>query len=247
MKTLIIGYGEIGKGLYKVLKNHHKCTIFDDTQKIPREARLSATSNENFDMMHICIPPVAEFEKKIILLKKLFNPKYTVIHSTYPVGTAKRLKCFHSPVRGIHPHIDSGIKTFVKYLAPKNKVVANYFKKAGINIKQVKDTNITEALKIWDTTVYGVNIMLEKEIFDWCKENKVDFDLVYTDSAKTYNEGYEKLGHPEYKKYILKHMNGGIGGHCVMNNVKFLDTPLVRLLKQANEKYKMSKMSKTSR
>jgi hypothetical protein len=69
-------------------------------------------------------------------------------------------------------------------------------------------------------------------------KNKVNFDLVYTDSCKTYNEGYEKLGHPEYKKYILKHMKGKIGGHCVLNNLKFLDSPIARIIQSRNKNYK---------
>ena len=86
--------------------------------------------------MHICIPPIKGYEQIIKSYIGIFKPRYTVIHSTFAVGTAKKLKCFHSPVRGIHPNIAEGIKTFVKYLAPKNKIVADYFRKAKINIRE---------------------------------------------------------------------------------------------------------------
>lgn len=248
MRTLIIGYGQIGEGLYKVLSKTYKVKVFDLKKETPDDLKIRNKDIDNgFDILHICIPPVEGYENSIKNYIKIFEPKYTVIHSTFPMGTAKRLGCFHSPVRGIHPNLDKGIKTFVKYLAPKNQYVTQYFTRAGIKIQEVADTNTTEALKLWDTTIYGVNIALEKEIYDWCQKNKVDYDMVYTDSCRTYNQGYQLLGHPEYKKYILKHIEGEIGGHCVMNNLKLLDSPISRLLQKTNAKYKLSKMSKTSR
>lgn len=243
MRSLVIGYGEIGKSLHKVLASKYECDVMD-----PAIGIWNGVTSRKYNVMHICIPPVEKLDNIIKSYKERFKPRYVVIHSTFPVGTAKRLGCYHSPVRGIHPELDKGIQTFVKYLAPKSSYLKKYFQKVGVTIKEVKDSNTTEALKIWDTTIYGLNIMIEKEIYEWCKKHKVDFEMVYTDSNKTYNLGYEKLGHPEYKKYILRQMNGGIGGHCVINNVNFLpDSPLARLLKKRNANYKMSKMSKTSR
>ena len=38
-----------------------------------------------------------------------------------------------------------------------------------------------------------------------------------------YNEGYEKLGEPQFKKYVLEYMPGPTGGHCVNPNHKILE------------------------
>ena len=63
-----------------------------------------------------------------------------------------------------------------------------------------------------------------------------DFDLIYTHANESYNKGYEKLGHPEYKKYILKHVDGKIGGHCVLQNCPFLDSWISSLIQEENDK-----------
>jgi hypothetical protein len=77
-------------------------------------------------------------------------------------------------------------------------------------------------MKLWDTEQYREAVLLEKRIKAYCDKYNFDFDIIYTDANRTYNEGYELLGHPEYKKYILKHMDGPIGGHCLEANHKLL-------------------------
>jgi UDP-N-acetyl-D-mannosaminuronate dehydrogenase len=133
----------------------------------------------------------------------------------------------HSPIRGVHPNLAKGIKTFVKYFGGKDaKKAASIFSRLGIKTKVFKEAKTTEALKLWDTTQYGRLIMLEKEIHEWCKENKVDFKAVYTEANKDYNEGYTKLGRPEVVRPYLKHVEGPIGGHCVTPNAKLLGKSL---------------------
>jgi UDP-N-acetyl-D-mannosaminuronate dehydrogenase len=133
----------------------------------------------------------------------------------------------HSPIRGVHPHLAKGIKTFVKYFGGKKaKEAAKVFERLGVKTKVFKDARTTEAIKLWDTSQYGRLIMLEKEIHQWCKENKIDFDAVYTQANKDYNTGYVALGRPEVVRPYLKHMPGPIGGHCVTPNSKLLGIKL---------------------
>ena len=225
-KSLVIGNGEVGGSLFNVLRTCHNTKIKD---KEDLEGR--------FDILHICFPYFKGFKREVAKYKELYNPKYTIIHSTVPIGTSRYCKAYHSPVRGIHPQLEKGLKTFVKYLAPSNRRLKEYFEKAGIKIKMLRKPETTEALKIWSTTQYGILIMLEKEIFGFCQKNNLDFNKIYIDANRTYNEGYKELGREEVVRPILRHIDGRISGHCIMQNLEFLDHWLIKLLKKRNETY----------
>lgn len=81
-----------------------------------------------------------------------------------------------------------------------------------------------------------MNILIEKSIKQYCERNGVDFNIVYKLSNMTYNEGYLKLGHPEYQKYVLKDFPGPIGGHCVQENWELLDDPIVKVSKALHKR-----------
>ena len=222
-KTLIVGFGEIGKSLCKVLKKQHSVEIVD----INVEPNTS-----NVDVMHICFPYSKNFIKEVKRYRKKYNPKYVVIHSTVKIGTSKKCDAYYSPVRGIHPLLEKSLKTFVKYLAPRSK----YFKLAGISVEEHDSRETLETMKLYCTTLYGLNIIAEKEIYNFCKKHDVDFDVVYTKSNKTYNEGYKDLGFAQYTRYNLKHFDGKIGGHCVIPNCKLLKTSMARYILKENHK-----------
>lgn len=209
--VVIIGLGEVGQGLKKVLDG----TIYpvDVDKFFPPDAA---------DFVHICFPYGKDFEKEVRRYQKLIRCKNWIIHSTVPIGTSKKLNCHHSPVRGVHPNLDKGIRTFVKYLAPGNKEIVQHFKDSGIVVQQVKHSEDTEALKIWDTTYYGWNIIFEKLVYAWCVAAGRDFNIIYTHANTTYNQGYEKLGRKDVVRPVLRHQGGPIGGHCVLPNLRFL-------------------------
>lgn len=213
MKSLIIGYGEIGQGLHKVVGGDY----------IDIDGRSSYT-HDDYDVMHICFPYSKSFISDVEMYMDCFTPKLVIVHSTTPMGTCDKLGVVHSPVRGVHPNIDIGIKTFVKYLGGQDAhLAAKYFKGFGVKTKITKLARTTEALKLWDTTQYGMMILLNKNIKKFCTRHGVDFDLVYTDANKTYNEGYRKLGRDEVVRPYLKYVKGKIGGHCVVPNARLLD------------------------
>lgn len=212
--NLVIGLGQIGTAIQKILGA--------DGHDIYKHA---PQPKSEYDVLHICIPYTQSFDSFVEVYKNTFKPKLVIIHSTVPIGTSKRLNAVHSPCRGIHPNLEQGIRTFTKFFGGKDAEVASeIFSQLGIPVQVTKDSDTTEALKLWDTTIYGWNIILEKEIHKFCKEKGLDFNVVYTQANTTYNEGYEKLGKPEYKKYILKHYNEKIGGHCVIPNLDLLDS-----------------------
>jgi len=224
-KSIIIGYGEIGKSLERVLSRTHE--VYSRDLDIVPKIQFA-------HVMHICFPYSKQFVREVKKYKKIYNPKYTIIHSTVPMGTSKKCDAFYSPVRGIHPHLEKSLTTFVKYFAPKNKWIKKYFTLAGIPIEEVDKRETLEVMKLYCTTLYGLNIIAEKEIWNYCKKHGLDFDLVYTKCNQTYNDGYKKLGFPQYSKYVLNHKDGKIGGHCVIPNCYLLDTDIAKFILNQN-------------
>ena len=222
---LVLGVGQIGTALMKVLKPNYSVYGYD--RKDQEDPLSSLAEGAVFDVLHVTFPYSDNFVSEVKRYQKIFGNAHTlvIIHSTVKEGTTEQIdNAVHSPVRGIHPDLEGGIRTFVKFFGGmRSEEAADYFRALGLVCKTTQGPRNTEAMKLWDTTIYGVNIALEKRIWDYCEAHKLDFDIVYTLSCQSYNIGYEKLGHPEYKKYILTHIPGKIGGHCVIQNLSLLD------------------------
>lgn len=228
MNTLIIGNGEVGKSIYSVLSKKYNTRVIDVGESV---------LDLKIEIMHVCFPYTKKFISEVNKYKKIYKPKYVVIHSTVPIGTSNKCKAYFSPIRGIHPHLEKSLKIFVKYLAPKSKVLKSYFQKAGIEIEETCKQETLEAMKLYCTTIYALNVIAEKEFWELCNKNKLDYNLAYTRANKTYNEGYERLGYPQYSKYILSHKVGKIGGHCLIPNCKLLkNSALAKFILKQNEK-----------
>lgn len=242
--SLIIGNGEIGSSLAEVLGKKYPVWIFD---RRLHKIVSRGTMPDSFDVMHVCIPPIPNYKQVIQFYKDQYKPRFTVIHSSFPIGTARELGAFVSPVRGVHPNIAKGIRTFVKYLAPKDAELTAYFRRAGIKIREVERPEDVEAIKLWDTTYYGWNIIFEKILHDWCQKHGISPEIVYRDANETYNEGYTKLGRKEVVRPILRHMEGDIGGHCVMQNLALFDSPIGDFIKKYNATFKMPQRRKSPR
>lgn len=224
MKHLVVGLGEVGSAI----QNIFKADGYDKNWSIEPKG--------DYDMLHICIPFNEEFHATVELYQKAHNPKWTVIHSTVPVGTTKKLGGVHSPIRGVHPFLYDSIMTFVKYVGGEDsKEVAQIFKLYGLKTFICKDSDTTELMKILDTSTYGLNILIEKETARLCELYGVPLEEVYTHANDTYNEGYATLGMPQFHKYNIKHMDGKIGGHCIMQNAQYLETWINDVLKEKNE------------
>lgn len=229
-RHLVIGAGEVGQAIYEVLKGHYKADIRDveDGLKGP------------YDVLHIAYPPVLGFVDITKRYIKKYKSELVIVHSTVPVGTTSKIgkNAVHSPIRGIHPHLAEGIKTFVKYFAgEKAEEASAYFKKIRVPVKTFKKPETTELAKILDTTYYGWNIIFAKEVARICEEEGLDFDDVYTTPNKDYNEGYMKLGKENVVRPVLKATPGKIGGHCVVPNCDLLDDWLTKVIKERNEQY----------
>jgi len=226
MKTLIIGMGEIGCSLSNVLDDEYNCICYDT--KYPND--LVYLKKDKFEIIHIAFPYSNDFIKQVKNYQKMFKPKYTVIHSTVPVGTSRKCNAIHSPVVGIHPHLAESLKTFTKFLGGKQaSEVADYFRRAGVKVYVCDKPETTELMKIQCTTLYGLNVEFTKDMKKQCEKYNVPFDA-WTIWNENYNKGYEKLGYPEYRRYNLVPLMKMVGGHCVLPNLKLLKTKFTDFL-----------------
>lgn len=223
---MIVGYGEVGSALREVLK----CDVLD--------LAFRDVKSEQYEVLHIAFPyKDKSFIKLVKEYQKEFKPKITIIHSTVPIGTSRKCQAVHSPIRGVHPNLALGIKIFVKYFGgPKATQAAAWFEALGIKVKCYNEQETTEAIKLWDTTQYGWQIILEKEIYAWCERNNLDFEAIYKTANKDYNAGYSELGRLEVVRPYLNHKDGPIGGHCVIPNAHLLRSPIAKQILKFNKR-----------
>jgi len=230
MTHLVIGAGEIGQGLQKVLSRAHEVDI--------RDIDCTDALKAAYDFLHICIPYSDNFKTIVEDYKTQYDATYVVIHGTVPVGTNRQLGSDYvsSPVRGKHPDLSKGIEIFVKFLGGVNKetveVVSEEFKKAGIKTFILSSPEAAEMGKILETTQYGWFIILCKKIKELCDEHDLNFDEVYTLHNMTYNDGYRKTAQEHYCRPVLSPIPGAIGGHCVVQNTDLLDCFVTNFVKQ---------------
>ena len=230
MRTLIVGAGEVGKSLYRVLKDHHDAHIRD----------VTPTVLSDIEVLNICFPYQHGFEIAVKQYQDEYKPKLTIIHSTVPIGTSRKLGAVHSPIHGKHPNLDKGIKTFIKYIGAADPLDADFadefLRKAKINTMIVSSPEASELSKILCTSYYGWNIVFNKEVKRICDEQGVPFEEVYGWN-QFYNEGYTKLGMSHFVRPMLEYQEGKIGGHCVVPNTNLLDSWLTNIIKDKDESY----------
>ncbi|MDO8577329.1 MAG: hypothetical protein Q7R55_00475 [Candidatus Wildermuthbacteria bacterium] len=214
----ILGNGEVGQAISKFFKS-------------PKIKDLKRKDDfTGIEVLHVSIPWSKNFVN--IVRKEIhdYKPKLVIIHSTVIPGTTKKIGelAVHSPVRGKHPKLYQGVKTFVKYVGADSKktglMAQKHLESAGMRTKLFMPSVTTELGKLLDTTYYGVCIAFHKEMKKLCDAWGVDFEAAMTDFNKTYNEGYAKLGMSHVVRPVLKAEEGPIGGHCVIPNAELLDS-----------------------
>lgn len=224
MSHLVIGMGEVGRAIRNILKDSGDVVRCYDTRESDDLDVWHFTDN-----LHICFPYSEDFIAHVKKYAETSSAGLVIIHSTVPVGTTDGLndeldnRVVHSPIRGVHPNLEEGIRTFMKFFGgPQARKAADIFLKHDIRVSITSNACNTEAMKLWDTEQYRRFILLNKEIKDYCEKNGLDFDIVYTKANESYNQGYKKLGMEHVIRPNLYWMPGPIGGHCVEPNHKLL-------------------------
>lgn len=232
MNSLILGRGEIGKAVSRVIQITDKVASYDIQDE---DNRPSAA-----DILHICFPYSDEFISEVKTYIATCLPEHVIIWSTVPIGTTKKIKgAVHSPIEGRHPMLDESIRNSVRWVGvndeSEKEFFTQYFKLMFIKTRVVDNSDFTEFLKLRSTAKYGINLVWTDYEAKVADSLEMDFTLV-----KKFDEDYNKLYHnldvSWAKRYILDPPYGKIGGHCVVPNAEILDeqypSELLKLIKE---------------
>jgi len=231
MKVGILGLGEVGQAIKEVYLNSE---TYDYDIRV-NDKKMGDDFAIDMEYLHICIPYSENFIDEVVANSKRCQSAKVIIHSTVPVGTTKKINerlagdyAVHSPIRGVHPKLYEGVKTFVKYIGYDNlnvgiKVQNHFMDDLGLEVATIENSMTTELGKLLSTTYYGMAIAFHNYANNLCKENGLDFGKVMTHFNGSYNLGYKKLGMENVIRPVLyAPENGKIGGHCIIPNAKIL-------------------------
>lgn len=235
-RNLVVGMGEVGSSLYRLL-DEYDTTFVRDLE--PKE------SISEIDVMHICFPYSKRFVEQVKNYIEQYDPQITIVYSSVPVGTCESIgdEIIHSPVEGIHPLLEESFTKFDRWLGCVSDgaldFATRFWYRLAREVVTCKSSRYTEFLKLRSTAKYGVNLVwtdFEKEIAD---QIGMQFECV-----KAYDEGYNKLyrdlGLFKYQRYILDPPEGKIGGHCIRENAVLLNDqyphPMLKAIKKMGGK-----------
>lgn len=211
-KHLVVGLGEVGSAIQTIFG----ADGIDD--------KIWSEPQSHYDYLHICIPYSDKFVDIVKEYQKQFTPIHTIIHSTVPVGTSRKCEALHSPIRGLHPNLYSGVMTFEKFIGGERaSEVADAFRRVGIRVILCDKQETTELGKLLDTEYYRACIEFTLRARELADKHSVPFHEAYTLFNLTYNAGYQELGHPEFVRPTLQAIKQPIGGHCVLPNKKLIE------------------------
>lgn len=215
--SVIIGMGEVGKALIRILKRRYDTVGLEEGSTKPDQCKI----------LNICIPYSKNFVKIVNDYIDHLEPDLTINHSTVPVGTTAKLKgrVVHSPIRGTHPNMEEGIRRFVKYVGYNDlkdyATCLDYL--SDLRIKGVKKPETTELAKLLSLARYGIDIAFTKVQDKMCKKWDLKYNEVVREWDLSYNEGLEMVERGHLKRPIMYVLRGPIKGHCVSQNVRELN------------------------
>ena len=241
MKIGILGFGEVGKSIEELYLTAP--FAFDESVSVKDLDLYVDDGIKDCNYLHVCIPYSDDFVDQVCECIEKETPKNVIIHSTVQVGTTRKIveqsgliNICHAPVRGVHPDLHEGLKTFPMYVgydktqhATKDFIGALLFLlgSIGVTAKVVNKPETSELAKIASTSYYGMCIAFHAEINSLCGEMGLSFEEVMTEWNKDYNNGYKKLDMDHVVRPVLTppaflRPDGAIGGHCIIPNAKLL-------------------------
>jgi UDP-N-acetyl-D-mannosaminuronate dehydrogenase len=230
----VAGLGAVGKPLAALLADTHPVTAFD-VDHPPLDTLRP------IEILHICYPfEIGDFLATSAAYISGLQPAVTVVNSTVPVGTTRKLAelsgtpVVHSPVRGKHHRMREDLSKYAKFIGALDREsgakVAEHFAGAGLRTRVHIPPETTELAKLTETTYFALMIAWAQEVERFADQAQVDYDAVAS--------FYEEIGFFPPVKYFP----GVIGGHCVVPNIELLsrldDTTLLRAIRASNERKK---------
>ena len=243
-KDLVVGIGEIGKSILKLLSKDSIVVGFDLNPDLMDKRKIERYKNLKTSFMHIAIPVTGKFINNVLKLYKKFQPECIVIHSTIRPGTTEILQrklpipVIYSATRGVHKRMIYDLKRYTKFFvispnAPRGKWASSRYvkmmKRCGIKTKKMTKPETLELAKIiCDTSYLG-----------WL----VNYAQLSNMIANEYGINYDEMWSftDEIQKFLgnrPKMYPGIIGGHCVLPNLDLINNEKLDQIKKINSYYK---------
>ena len=242
-KDVVVGLGEIGKPILKILSKTSLTVGYDINEKLMNKNKFAKFESINTNFLQICIPYTDNFLKIVLSLNDRFKPKCIIIHSTVAPFTTKKIQnnlsipVIYSPTRGIHKRMISDLKKYTKFFAieenaPRQKwAISSYqnlMKKCKIKTKKMSSSITLELAKIVvDTSYYGWLINYAQLSNIIAIKHKVSYEEMWSFADEIHNF----LGNRP------KLLPGFIGGHCVIPNLDLIDNQSLDIIKEINDAY----------
>jgi UDP-N-acetyl-D-mannosaminuronate dehydrogenase len=209
--VIVVGQGEIGKPLQKLLSRAYNCIGVDVE---PVEVALPCST------MHICYPyQIPDFVDTTVAYICKYRPELTIINSTVVPGTTRRVyeesgaTLAYSPARGKHVRMEEDLLRYKKFVAGIDDISSmramEHFAAAGFRTERFRTPEIGELAKLVETTWLGI-------LIGWAQEVE-RFGESYGASFEEVNAFIQEVD------FLPSHIfPGWIGGHCVMPNIELL-------------------------
>ena len=219
-RVLIVGYGEIGKPLFEIVRGVYPEVDWLDVENKKVEM--------NPDVIHITFPErnPADFVSSSVRYIERFSPKLVLIEATVTPGTTlqvyrsltKKVLLSHSPVRGnIAEGMKKGLLQYTKFIGPvtaeAGAEASEYYGTLGFRTCVCSSPIETELGKIFETTYRGLMMSWFQEMHRICRQIQAQYDQVVEFVGSTEREG--KQARPVFHP-------GVIGGHCIIPNAEKL-------------------------
>jgi len=244
MTDIILGMGEVGETLFRLLEERNVDSIGIDVDSSKCKNYSKNDHIKNPEYLHVCLPgELSEFmDITLNWINKIEGLKVVLVHSTVKPGTTKKIQekskipVLFSPIRGVHKRFLDDIKKYTKFISSDKEEIDPKIKldleKRFEKIDWMSTTKTAELAKILvDTTYYGWLINYAQITKMICEKEEIDFDEMW----KFADEIHENLGNRP------KMYPGIIGGHCVIPNLNLIEYENVEIIKRINEMYTESK------
>lgn len=243
VKDLVIGLGEIGSPILRLLSKCSRVTGYDIKTKLMDSDRYQRLKDEKTMFLHVCIPYSKNFFNILVKCARKHKPEALVIHSTVKPHTTERLQkkldlpIIYSATRGVHSRMLKDLKRYTKFYslydwAPRSKWASKKYKermkKAGIKTKKMSSPLVLELAKIIVDTSYYAWLINYAQLSNMISiKHKVDYDEMWSFA----DEIHKFLGNRP------KMFPGFIGGHCLIPNLDLMHNQTLNLIKEMNSAY----------
>jgi hypothetical protein len=228
MNSVILGNGQVANALV----SNFKQSIEKYDKGEWEDLKIQKTN-----ILHICIPYNEHFYGIVKKAELVFNPTFTIIHSTVKVGTTETLNASYSPVLGRHnDDFKKNINQYVKPFAGSKTACEAFKKEYSKAIGYVSiDTQSLEYAKQMSTNYMYWNLVFQKMVHADCKKYGFSFKDVYTKWNLNYNKGI-KQKHEDWQRPIYDYdSNHQAGGHCLGANIYLDDYFISKFLREWHE------------